>query len=277
MPYGCHVEQEKIAKFKQTLLSIKPALKPFIEKMEFEDVAHCWCEGLLKNWLPDFYPYDVCINCGCKSVRVRQTANSLNIFYSDQFWYEYQIINDCPSLEERYERDMTDRIPIYLQWIQMVQSPPARILEVGCGNGRLLRELTLMRYQCSGSEMNGKVAKWVKGKTDIPIFVGSFPPVEDGNYDLILLIDVLEHVYHPIEFVQEVRSRLKRGGKVMFHCPVIDDDKLAFQIKHLFNPLSHLWMHTTESITNLWAVVGLQPRVIGELFSMPCFVVEELK
>jgi SAM-dependent methyltransferase len=277
MLYGSHVEKEKIAAFKQALLSTKPALKSLIEGMEFEYVTHCWCGGLLEKWLPDFYPYDVCIHCGCKSVRVRQTADSLNIFYSDRYWYEYQTIHDCPSIEERYERDMIDRIPIYLQWIQMIQSRPSRTLEVGCGNGRLLYELTLMGYQCSASEMDHKVAKWVKEKTGVPIFVGSFPPAQDGNYDLILLIDVLEHMYYPVGFVQEVRSRLKRGGKVMLHCPVIDDDKLAVQMKYLFNPLSHLWMHTIRSITDLWKTVGLHPRVIGELFGMPCFVIEELK
>lgn len=265
----------EIEKFRQTVLENKQALRQVIETMEFEEVKKCWCGGALEEWLPEFFPYSVCGNCGCKSVVVRQTEKSLDMFYSDQYWYEYQTIHDCPSLQDRYESDMADRIPVYLRWIQQIQPPPARVLEVGCGNGRLLQELTLLGYECSASEMDVRVANWVKEKTDVPVFVGPFPPDSGPDYDLIVIIDVLEHIYDPLQFVKEVESRLKDGGKVLLHCPVIDNAETALQLKNLFNPLSHLWMHSAGSMVKLWASVGLIPDVLGELFGMPCYVLKK--
>lgn len=264
-----------IERFRQTVLENKPALRQVIEIMEFEEVKKCWCGGLLEEWVPEFYPYSVCRNCGCKSVVVRQTEKSLGMFYSEQYWYEYQTIHDCPSVEERYDSDMADRIPVYLQWIRQIQPLPAKILEVGCGNGRLLHELSLLGHQCSASEMDVRIANWVKEKTGIPVFVGPFPPDSASGYDLIVVIDVLEHIYDPLRFVKQVRSRLKKGGKVLLHCPVVDNIETAFTLKSLFNPLSHLWMHSTESMTKLWSNAGLVPVVLGELFGMPCYVLKE--
>ena len=241
--------------------------------MQFEEITGCWCGGQLESWSLDFEPYVQCAECGCKCVRFQATRRSLEEFYSEHYWYDYQTAHGCPAVQERYETDMLDRIPAYLNWIGRTGTPPARILEVGCGNGRLLHELALRGYDCEASEMDPDIAAWVTNKTGIAVYPGAFPPADSQPYDLILLIDVLEHVRDPIQFVEEVRRRLSPAGRVLLHCPVIDSIEAAARLKYLFNPISHLWMHTTHSMERLWTRAGMQPEKIGELFGMPGLVI----
>jgi len=251
--------------------NIKPELAPLIDGMHFELVSQCWCGGKLKVWLPEFDDYLECISCGCKSVRYRLTDESIKEFYEHQYWYDYQTLHACPSVEERYEADMVDRIPSYLEWIRQLCPVPARVLEIGCGNGRLSHELARAGYDICATEMDPNVAQWVKEKTGIPVVAGDFPPIDQPPYDLIIVIDVLEHISNPISFIHDVTSRLGHGGHVFLHCPVMDTDEQAHTLRHLYNPLSHIWMHTSASMSKLWQRAGWTPEKIGELFCMPCF------
>ena len=252
--------------------NVKPGLGSLIDRMHFDQVPHYWCGGSFKAWLPEFDDYVQCVKCGCKSVRFRLTWESTKDFYTNQYWYDYQKIHDCPSIEKRYETDMVDRIPSYLAWISQLCPAPAKIMEVGCGNGRLAYELAKTDYIVSATEMDPVVAQWVTEKTGIHVFVGDFPPIDHSPYDMIIIIDVLEHVHDPEKFVHEVKLRLRESGQVFLHCPVIDTVNEARSSKHLYNPLSHIWMHSTTSIMQLWQSVGLKPKRIGKIFSMPCFV-----
>jgi SAM-dependent methyltransferase len=254
------------------LRQTKPGLDALVERMEFQEVRDCWCGGPLEAWLEEFPVYLACRRCGCKAVHYRPTPAGLELLYtSGYYWTEYQAIHSCPSVEERHERDLTDRVPQYLQWMRELALPPARTLEIGCGNGRLLREAAAAGYRAAGVEMDARVAAWVRQKTGLPVFAGSFPPPEDGAYDLVLALDVLEHVGDPVQFVREVRARLGPAGRAMVHTPVIDSPEAARQWRDMFNPLSHVWMHNSESFQALWESVGLRARVLGELFGMPCY------
>ncbi len=250
-----------------------PGIEPIVERMTFEAVKRCWCGGRLDPW-ENFGVYRRCSSCGCKAVEFRPTWASLEIFYREYYWREYQAAYHCPPIEERYERDMTDRIPQYLDWMRQLCPPPARLLEIGCGNGRLLREASLAGYDASASEMDPRVAAWVREKTGLPVFVGTLPPLSEGTFQLIVAIDVLEHVPDPRAFVREIRARLDPRGRVLLHCPVIDSDEAARTSRDVFNPLSHLWVHTTESLMRLWREAGFRLRWMGRLFEMPCWGAE---
>ncbi|MBF0318669.1 MAG: class I SAM-dependent methyltransferase [Nitrospirae bacterium] len=251
------------------------ALKPFIETMDFTVSTHCWCGGTLERWSSEFELYLQCTSCGCKSVRFRPAVESLTRFYSSSYWYEYQQVHKCPTIEERYEGDMLDRIPHYINWIRGLRPPPCSVLEIGCGNGRLLFELKQAGYQCTGVEMDESLAALVTDKTGIQVHHGSFPPEAGPNYDLIAVIDVLEHAPGQIDFVQNVKSRLSTSGKALVHCPVLDTLEASIQFRHMYNPLSHLWIHNSGSFVKLWQGVGLSAVKIGELFNMPVYAINK--
>ncbi|MBF0553679.1 MAG: class I SAM-dependent methyltransferase [Nitrospirae bacterium] len=262
---------------KDILIENTPAaLRPFIVMMDFELATNCWCGGLLEYWTPEFELYLQCEACGCKSVRFRPTIESLGRFYSSTYWYEYQQVHKCPTVDERFEGDMLDRIPHYMNWLRGLYPPPCKVLEIGCGNGRLLFELKQAGYDCTGVEMDENLAALVTKKTGVPVHHGSFPASNDPVYDLIVVIDVLEHAPGQIDFVRNIKSRLSSAGKVLVHCPVLDTLEASIQFRHMFNPLSHLWIHNSSSFNKLWLDAGLMAVKVGELFNMPVYAISKI-
>jgi SAM-dependent methyltransferase len=247
------------------------SLRSVLEELEFEPVDSCWCGGQCIPWDGPSGLYAKCAQCGCKVARYRLSPDDLDSFYRQYYWYDYQSAHDCPSIEARYENDLIDRIPLYMSWVEQIKKPPARILEIGCGNGRLLLELNKIGYDCTGLEMDPQVTRWVREKTGVPVISEAFPSPSLPQYDLIIAIDVIEHIPDQHSFFKGFSNHLVEDGSILMHIPLVDTDEQAYARASLFNPLSHVIMHTTDSFCSLLLQHGLTARKIGELFNMPCF------
>lgn len=250
---------------------VQPGIAEFLEQMEFEELRHCWCGTPLQPWLDSFGAYWICPACGCKPVRYRATQASLLYLYRDSgyYWTGYQQAHNCPTVEQRFENDANDRIPLYLSWIRQLVAPPARTLEVGCGPGRLLFETASAGYEAYATEMDDRVGAFAASKALRPVFHGALPPLSEKPFDLIMVIDVFEHVHDPAAFAAEVASRLAPDGQLLLHLPIVDSEEEAYLHSGMFNPLSHLWIHSSLSFRNLWSELSFEVKTIGELFGMP--------
>jgi 2-polyprenyl-3-methyl-5-hydroxy-6-metoxy-1,4-benzoquinol methylase len=101
---------------------------------------------------------------------------------------------------------------------------PSRILEVGAGAGATLKWLKTLYplTEMTGVELNPVLAHELKLNADVAI-IG---PVEDayaqlGTYDLILLLDVLEHLSDPTEVLRKLTNLLEPRGQVIVSVPNI--------------------------------------------------------
>ncbi|HNW93150.1 MAG TPA: class I SAM-dependent methyltransferase [bacterium] len=102
-------------------------------------------------------------------------------------------------------------------------SPPARLLDYGCGSGRFALFLARHWPQCAitGYEPDpatlaaARERQAAAGYTNLA-FTGSCP---DGPYDCILLLDVLAHVDDPEQLGQALATRLRPGGALVLHTP----------------------------------------------------------
>ncbi len=105
--------------------------------------------------------------------------------------------------------------------------PPfaARVLEVGCGTGATLQWLN-QTGRCShttGIELFAPAAELAQGRLD-SLHVGdaerlvqqAFAP---ASFDLVLCLDVLEHLLDPWAFMAQVQTLLAPGGCVVASIP----------------------------------------------------------
>jgi SAM-dependent methyltransferase len=97
---------------------------------------------------------------------------------------------------------------------------PARILDAGCGSGRMLHEL--VRYgQVSGIELDPRAAEVARARGHGEVQVGSLErlPWAEHSFDLITCLDVLEHTPDDQRILTELRRVCAVGGWLVLTVP----------------------------------------------------------
>ncbi|REJ76307.1 MAG: class I SAM-dependent methyltransferase [Acidobacteria bacterium] len=95
----------------------------------------------------------------------------------------------------------------------------ARILDVGCGDGfhlGLLEEFGEESWELEGIDLDQRAVD-IGRKQGLNIRHGSLETLQmpESHYDLIILVQTLEHVAEPVELLQKIRSLLRPGGRLV--------------------------------------------------------------
>ena len=97
----------------------------------------------------------------------------------------------------------------------------ARILEVGCGTGHNIP--MLRRFgEVEAVEADAEARVFAQETSGIPVENGLLPElneVRDGRYDLVALLDVLEHVEEDEAALASIARKLKPGGRILITVP----------------------------------------------------------
>ena len=97
----------------------------------------------------------------------------------------------------------------------------ARILEVGCGTGHNLE--MLQRFgRADGIEIDPAARDLAEQRLGRPISTAPLPEltgVDEGAYDLVALLDVLEHVEEDEAALASIARKLKPGGRILITVP----------------------------------------------------------
>lgn len=95
----------------------------------------------------------------------------------------------------------------------------ARILDVGCGDGfhlRLLREFGKKTWNLEGVDLDRRAIEAAK-RSDLNVHFGSVESLglDADAYDLVFMIQTIEHVERPDEILAAVSRLIKPGGRVV--------------------------------------------------------------
>ncbi len=129
---------------------------------------------------------------------------------------EYQVKGD-------YHRELDTEwkyYPVYVAKMQYIAGflskipKNTRILDAGCGEGVLVEEYRHAGYDIRGLDQNYASEYVVKG--DIKNI-----PFDDGTFDLVLCLDVLEHLHYDDQFraLVEIHRILKTNGTLLLAIP----------------------------------------------------------
>lgn len=130
----------------------------------------------------------------------------------------YEDLADPSYEENRHERALQAR-----KLLQLVRryKEKGRLLDVGAATGILVEEATRLGYEAEGIE----ISKWLQQKAQergLRVQRGVLPsPLLEGPYDVVTLIDVIEHIANPLETLKHIRSILGRDGIIAVVTPDI--------------------------------------------------------
>jgi len=95
-----------------------------------------------------------------------------------------------------------------------------RILDVGCGTGTMLTYLASYG-KAQGVDIDEEAIGYCRerGLTDVRLGSAETLPFEDGSFDLVTALDVVEHLDDDAAALREIHRVLRPGGKLLMTVP----------------------------------------------------------
>ena len=112
------------------------------------------------------------------------------------------------------------RLVVNAELARLPLPPRPRILDAGCGSGRILQEL--IRYgEVSGIELDPRAAEAARARGHGEVREGKLEelPWEAGSFDLITCLDVIEHTPDDRVTLTELRRVCAPGGWLLLTVP----------------------------------------------------------
>jgi SAM-dependent methyltransferase len=139
--------------------------------------------------------------------------------------------------------------------------PGGRLLELGCAYGFFLEEARRTGFDVHGVELAAEAAAAARARgLDVVTGVADDACLDRiGEFDVLVLLDVIEHLEDPRETLAACVRRLAPGGVVVvttgdFGSPVA---RLAGRSWRLMTPPQHLWFFTRAAMERIAARLGL--------------------
>ena len=122
-----------------------------------------------------------------------------------------------------------------------------RLLDIGCGNGALLRAFSGLRshWSLAGVEVNDRYRTAVEGIPGVErLYVGS-PTDVPGCFDLITLMHALEHIPSPRDYIAALLDKLVPGGRLLIQVPDCRINPFMFLVA---DHASHFFITTLQAM-----------------------------
>jgi 2-polyprenyl-3-methyl-5-hydroxy-6-metoxy-1,4-benzoquinol methylase len=100
-------------------------------------------------------------------------------------------------------------------------------LDFGCGNGGILRHVARHTREAHGLEVNAAAMAMARAQ-NLTVFPSLEALPNEPRYDVILSNHVLEHLRDVCGTLEQLRERLKPGGRLVVKLP-IDDHRTPYQ------------------------------------------------
>jgi 2-polyprenyl-3-methyl-5-hydroxy-6-metoxy-1,4-benzoquinol methylase len=137
--------------------------------------------------------------------------------------------------------------------------PSGRLLEIGCAYGFLLDEAK-RNFDVTGIELADDAARHCRDR-GLHVVTGTTESLTSdfGSFDVIAMLDVIEHLSAPRETMIRLAEHLKPGGVIVITTGDFGSlaAKLAGSRWRLMTPPQHLWFFTQKSMRGLANAVGL--------------------
>jgi SAM-dependent methyltransferase len=148
---------------------------------------------------------------------------------------------------------------------QVPLKPDARILEVGAGTGS---NLAMLQHfgRVEAIEPDDGARALASRRAGIPVGGGLLPDrveIADGRYDMIVLLDVLEHIDEDVASLRMLRRKLAPGGRMLLTVPAAPWMWSAHDVAH-----HHKRRYTAASFRRAFADGGLRVRHMSHFNSL---------
>ena len=175
-----------------------------------------------------------------------------------------------------YDTDKEPMVPAFKKYLNLIErfSKGKRILDVGAATGFFLRIAKDAGFDPYGVELSAYAAGRATEK-GIPTITGTLSDVPaTAPFDVITMLDVIEHVSNPVAEITKANELLQRGGLLVINTPDIGSlyARLMGPRWHLIVPPEHLFYFNRANIRTLLEQKCFEVLVVstvGKHFTLP--------
>ena len=207
-----------------------------------------------------------CRRCGFVYLNPRPDKEEIKKYYPP--WYHYRVHTKVVNIE----KTKICEIP-WREVMQKKAEPILRykkegsILDIGCGDGSLLKYMKELGWQTYGVELNKAASRYSRKVLGLNVLSGR---LEEANYpkdffDIISLFHVLEHLPDPSGTLKKVRPLLRKNGLLLIEVPNFGSfEAMVFRSKWfaIAAPL-HLSHFTPRTLAIMLRNCGFIPVDLG--------------
>jgi 2-polyprenyl-3-methyl-5-hydroxy-6-metoxy-1,4-benzoquinol methylase len=199
-----------------------------------------------------------CKGCGLAYVDPIPTRDELARFYAERYRLEYKQASQ-PRLKHihRAGRVAQGR----LRTAALLAAPPARVLDCGAGGGEFSYLLTSRGYRLTGIEPNDGYREYARAEYGVDLRPGTLDDNDfaPGEFDLITIFHVIEHVPDPGAALARLSGWLRPGGHLYVEVPnALTDVSSPSNLYHR----AHLYYFAAAPLAALARRAGLSPVLL---------------
>jgi len=190
------------------------------------DIENCLVCGHTMKKLIDFpngKSVFKCSFCGLRSLRPLPDEKELSDYYNRSQYY----LEDMEDLHKDLSVNYDEGAPIirlyqrHLNKIFSLKPPPAKLLEIGCARGVFLDLARKKDYHVKGIDMSQYAVDYAREKFQLDVEKKSIDEIhrDEEKYDIIVAIDVIEHLSSPLDLIERARAMLNPSGLLFLGTP----------------------------------------------------------
>jgi 2-polyprenyl-3-methyl-5-hydroxy-6-metoxy-1,4-benzoquinol methylase len=205
-------------------------------------------------------------------------AGDHDALYGREYWFSHQRESyGLGDIAQRSRTDLPERNIFWLNQLLKLTLPPGRALEIGCAHGGFVHLMREAGFDAIGLELSPAICDFAAKTFQIPMLAGRLEDqkLEPKSFDVIALMDVLEHLPDPLATIRRCVDLLTGDGVLLLQTPCFPapkslDELTAAADKFLIhlNPHEHTYLFSRDGARKLMSAAGCEnieffPAIFG--------------
>lgn len=195
----------------------------------------------------------MCKHCGLVYTNPRMPESEILERYESPLFFE-EYLKSLKANSTTYDRDsIRSHYYLLVGLIDGFFAPGKKMLDVGSGAGFFLKVVEEKGWKAEGIEISKMASDYANEILGVNVHNSKLEDAKfsSENYDLVTLLDTIEHLTDPLRTLKEIYRVLKNDGLIIVSTPDIKSLSRTFLGKHwsILSPGEHLYNFSTKTLS----------------------------
>jgi len=207
----------------------------------------------------------LCKHCKLVYANPRLPESDILKRYDSSLYFE-EYLKALKATSTTYDLDsIRSHYYIFGGLVDKCFAPGKRLLDVGSGAGFFLKVAEEIGWKAEGIEISKLASDYAKDVLKVNVHNRKLEDIRfsSDSYDLVTLLDLIEHLTDPLRTLEEIYRVQKRDGLVIVSTPDFKSLSRMFLGKHwsILSPAEHLYNFSEKTLYHMLSKVNF--KVLG--------------